>query len=916
MVNINNTQSSFSGGIISTELFSRLDFSKVLTGLKQCDNFAVRPAGGVIYRAGTKYVADAKYNDKNVGLIPFVYNKNDGICLEVGHQYIRFHKDGEPIKDGDGNIIEIATTYLSDEVLDIKYAQDKNTIYLVHQNHCPAMLKRISDTSWVLTDMVFNPPVVKVPSVTIAKGTAKNAGAVVDFDKWQYAVSVVDNDDNEGLPVYSNIISSDVDLANQNITVTFNNPADSSNVKKFNIYRIKGGVFLWVYVLDYVSGTSPYSLKDIGLGADASKSVKEEFTDFNNGNYPGAVGIWNQRMLFAKLKNDPNKFLGSCVGAFQDFTNTYLNGANEALSLTLNSGTNDTITDIVPLDDLMLLTESKAWRVTGMTPSNMKAYIESYSGSSGINPAVSQKSILYVDSSKNTIRNFIYSYELNGYSGQNLDILSRDLFDGYNINNVTLKNAPYSVFYCTRNDGTLLGLTYLKEENIYAWHSHTTSGGKFEDVCSIEKNMNDQVYCVVNRNGNKYIEMFKDNINISETIDDSWHLDCATRFIADSREWKNTSSETVSTTYLAYTGVTTTDTYYAWREKYRIWTLKHRIEYWSDYYFYSKNVNENNVNNRYATPSFSATTNKNNLSKLSSATALPVSSETIGYQSYPSSNFTSTLTPEISNIYIVNAIIGAPVYKKDGSNFIQIGVIESISGTSLTFNGFSYSRFTTNDKTVSKTTSVDSYLYTFGEVEVGYLAYTDIEKTSSYSITAVGNNTITANGKLYNFHSGNIGSIETVSGLSRFNDKTVTALIDGNVYNNISVSNGNASLPVAGKNVLIGLSYRGIIETIPQEIKYGSGSSSVGANRKIFDGVLSYQKTRGLKYGKDVDNLFEIKPYTNVTFGEEIPLESGNIVLRVSSGFNNETSFVVVQDNPLPALIQSVTLGTSYNGTT
>ena len=60
MVNINNTQSSFSGGIISTELFSRLDFSKVLTGLKQCDNFAVRPAGGVVYRAGTKYVADAK----------------------------------------------------------------------------------------------------------------------------------------------------------------------------------------------------------------------------------------------------------------------------------------------------------------------------------------------------------------------------------------------------------------------------------------------------------------------------------------------------------------------------------------------------------------------------------------------------------------------------------------------------------------------------------------------------------------------------------------------------------------------------------------------------------------------------------------------------------------------------------------
>lgn len=141
----------------------------------------------------------------------------------------------------------------------------------------------------------------------------------------------------------------------------------------------------------------------------------------------------------------------------------------------------------------------------------MAAYIESYTGSSGIRPFATRKSILYIDSSLNTVSNFVYSYELNGYSGQNLDILARDLMDGYVIRDISYRDTPYGVMYAVRSDGVLLGLTYLREENIYAWHMHTTKDGFFRSICSVDQDENDLVYCAVERYG-------KNILNVSSHI--------------------------------------------------------------------------------------------------------------------------------------------------------------------------------------------------------------------------------------------------------------------------------------------------------------------------------------------------------------------------------------------------------------
>lgn len=687
MAEFNSTQPSFSSGIISTELFSRIDYSKLASGLRQCENWIIRPAGGAEYRSGTKYICETKYQDKETVLIPFIENRDCGYCIEFGEGYIRFYKDGERIEK-DGVPVELETTFKQDELKNIKYAQLKNKMYIVHKNHAPMVLTRNSDTCWSIVFIDFNTNVAQPDTIALQAGTPKKSDTVVNYDKWQYAVSMVDENGNESIAKKTGTITSDIDLVNQNIDISITTPEGVNKNWSIYIYRVFRGEFYFMYKLECEDGKRTYELKDISFQLDTTKSIKRPFTAFDDENYPSCVGFWNQRLIFAGTKNNPNTIYGSRVGVYNDFTNTILNNDDEAFELTFNSGSNDTITDIVPMDDLIVTTQSKIWRVVGSTVKNMSAYIESYSGSSGLRPFVYKKSILYIDSSLNTVSNFIYSYELNGYMGQNLDILCRELMDGYVINDISFRDTPFGVLYCVRSDGVLLGLTYLKEENVYAWHKHVTNGS-FENICSVDKSKDDEVYAIVSRNGKKYVEIFQNQIDTSEGINESFHLDCATRYLSNE------------------------------------------------------------------------------------------------------------------------------------------GVSE-------------------------------------------------------------------------------------ISGLDRFNGMEVTVMADGNETCGVLVEDGKIELERLSYNVLVGLPYTGILEPIPVDLKFGSGSSSVGLNRRITKATIRYYRTRGLWYGTDENKMYQIKPYTYGTFGDNIPLETSTLNTEVTDTYKEDTRFIIMQKSPFPAMIQSITLGINY----
>lgn len=85
---------SFAGGIITPELYGRLDLAKFQTGLAECKNFWILPHGPAENRPGFEYVLEAKDSTKKVRVVPFSYNTSQTYVIEFGDQYLRWHTNG------------------------------------------------------------------------------------------------------------------------------------------------------------------------------------------------------------------------------------------------------------------------------------------------------------------------------------------------------------------------------------------------------------------------------------------------------------------------------------------------------------------------------------------------------------------------------------------------------------------------------------------------------------------------------------------------------------------------------------------------------------------------------------------------------------------------------------------------------
>ena len=148
------SQVSFAAGELAPSLWGREDLAKYAVGLRTLKNFTVHPHGGVSNRAGMRYVAETKYADKAVRLVPFEYSDTDAYLLELGDEYVRFYKNGAQLVK-DGSPYELETPYLEGELAALSFAQSADVLFIVHPNHPPMELARYSDTNWTLEKCAF-----------------------------------------------------------------------------------------------------------------------------------------------------------------------------------------------------------------------------------------------------------------------------------------------------------------------------------------------------------------------------------------------------------------------------------------------------------------------------------------------------------------------------------------------------------------------------------------------------------------------------------------------------------------------------------------------------------------------------------------------------------------------------------------
>jgi hypothetical protein len=100
-------------------------------------------------------------------------------------------------------------------------------------------------------------------------------------------------------------------------------------------------------------------------------------------------------------------------------------------------------------------------------------------------------------------------------------------FNGFEVVQLAYSRAPEPTLWVVRNDGTLLGMTYLPEQQVFGWHAHDTEGGVFESCTAVAENNEDALYVVVRRTINGRSVRYVERLNTRVLVDpaDAFYVD-------------------------------------------------------------------------------------------------------------------------------------------------------------------------------------------------------------------------------------------------------------------------------------------------------------------------------------------------------------------------------------------------------
>lgn len=522
---------SFSSGELTPELFGRLDLTKLQSGLATCRNFIALPHGPAENRPGFEFVREVKDSTKLTRLIPFTYSVDQTMSIELGAGYFRFHSQGATLLNL-GVPYEVANTYAEADLFDIHYVQSADVLTLVHPNYPVQELRRLGAVSWALTAPTFQAP-TNVPTGVTAVPSA--AGAI----SYQYCVTAVnlDNLEETVASAASVAVLNDLTLAGRFNTITYVAPVGGTIVR-YNVYKLTNGLY------GFIGQCDGLSFIDNNITADVSITPPINDVGFNDGpgNYPAAVSYFEQRRVFGGTLNRPQNLWGTKSGTESNMSYSIPTRDDNRIAFRIAAREASAIRHIVPVTSLVLLTPSCEYRINPngevITPSNISPKPQSRIGCNNVTPVLIGNSILFAQSRGGGVREMSYSRDANGYVSNDISILAPHLFTYEKLVDMAFSQAPYPILWAVSSNGNLLGMTYVPEQQIAAWHRHDTTNGTFESVCAITETPTGQVspedmlYVIVKRTIGGVEKRFVERLHSRyfEAQEDAFFVDCGATY--------------------------------------------------------------------------------------------------------------------------------------------------------------------------------------------------------------------------------------------------------------------------------------------------------------------------------------------------------------------------------------------------
>jgi hypothetical protein len=567
-------QRAFAGGELAPALHARADTAKYQTGLRRCRNFIVQRHGGVSNRGGTRFVNPCKTTSINVKLLRYVSEiEGESVLIEIGNAYIRFYLNGAlvVVDPGDVDAWDVGTDYvIGDLVIDggvVYYALEANigsappaaewhafdgdftyelpsafagnlpnwhqsgrTITFTHRLAHPYELRYESITRWVLQQVDTGTQVPAPVGVGLAVG-------VVGTGHAGYVVTAAALDTYEESVASAQVVSAGADpptAANPNVISWTAQPAAA----EFYIYSDPVGNGTYGFI-GTAAGAGVVQFKDPGIVPDYTLTPPIPRVLFNTaGEYPHVSATHQQRRMFGQTVNNPDAIYASRIGLPSNFQISQPLQDDDALTLRLAGNNHHAVRHMLALKQLIVMSGAGEWTVgepkVPLTPSTLSADQEVYTGCSEIPPCVIGNSVIYVQARGVGVRDLQFNQQVEGFGGRDLSIFAAHLFNGFSLREIDYAEESNSILWACRSDGTLLGLTYIRDQEVWGWHRHDTgASGRFEHVCVVPELNEDAVYVIVRRtiDGStvRYIERLephRENVAAADFDLECFFVDC------------------------------------------------------------------------------------------------------------------------------------------------------------------------------------------------------------------------------------------------------------------------------------------------------------------------------------------------------------------------------------------------------
>lgn len=260
--------------------------------------------------------------------------------------------------------------------------------------------------------------------------------------------------------------------------------------------------------------------------------------------YPRSVAFHSGRLWFAGTSSNPGRIWASSSDDYYTFLHGTLD--TSSLDVTLGASESNEIRWMKSRGKILVIgTTGEEWTIDSgdtnvvLTPTNIRAVRQTNKGSNGLPAELISDALLMVARGGRNVHEFAYQFANDQYVAPDMNVLAEHITQG-GIVQMAYQSTPDPILWCIISNGSLAGFSYSREQQITAWHRHTTgddAGDAFESVATIYgAGVSDEVWFVVKRTIGgvtvRNIErfdpaVFQWNTEQNGTMDGKTWLDCA-----------------------------------------------------------------------------------------------------------------------------------------------------------------------------------------------------------------------------------------------------------------------------------------------------------------------------------------------------------------------------------------------------